>query len=406
MAGLEYPRDLHGFGGRPPKVTWPGGNKVAVSLVLNFEEGGENCLLHGDEASEAFLSEIVGAAAWPGQRHWNMESLYEYGARAGFWRIYELMQDLPVTVYGVATALARAPAQVRAMLDADWEIASHGYKWIEYKDFAPEDEAQHVAAAVRLHREVTGKPPVGWYTGRASMNSVTLVAQATELKYISDSYADDLPYWILLGDKPQLLLPYTLDANDMRFATPQGFNSGDQFFTYLKDSLDCLLEEGRQGFGKMLSLGLHCRLIGRPGRVQALKRFIDYAKAQPGIWFATRAQIADFWAEAHPYTPPKLDLCALTEAEFCALLQPFFKDIGGFAKRTRALEKGPAHNSVEGLRSLVLRSIRGGDQDERTALLVARGIVPEGQDAPTPRDIQALEDQVLAFAQSIFRGTN
>ncbi len=225
----RYPRDMTGYGPTPPDPKWPGRAKIAVQIVLNYEEGGENNILHGDAASEAFLSEIVGAAAWEGQRHWNMETIYEYGARAGFWRLHRLLKDLPVTVYGVATALARAPEQVSAMKSAGWEIASHGLKWIEYKDFSEADERAHMVEAIRLHSEVVGERPRGWYTGRCSMNTVRLAAEEGGFAYVADSYADDLPYWMRFGRRNQLIVPYTLDSNDMRFATPQGFNSGDQF---------------------------------------------------------------------------------------------------------------------------------------------------------------------------------
>jgi len=239
---MRYERDMHAAGWQTPQVNWPDGANIAIQLVVNYEEGGENCILHGDPASEAFLSEIVGAAAWPDQRHWNMESIYEYGARAGFWRIHRLLRrfDIPATVFGVATALARSPEQLKAMKEANWEIASHGLKWIEHKDMPEDEERRQIQDAIRLHTEVVGEAPVGWYTGRCSVNTVPLVAQEGDFSYISDSYADDLPYWVEIEGKDQLIIPYTLDANDMRFATPQGFNSGDQFFTYLKDSFDAL----------------------------------------------------------------------------------------------------------------------------------------------------------------------
>ena len=225
----RYDRDMTGYGANPPVANWPNGAKIAVSIVLNYEEGGENNILHGDAASEAFLSEITGAAPWPGQRHWNMESIYEYGARAGFWRLHRMLSDLPVTVYCVATALARAPQQVRAMQDAGWEIASHGLKWIEHKDMDPAEERAQIEAAIRLHTEVTGTPPRGWYTGRCSMNTVDLAAEVGDFAYISDSYADDLPYWVKAGGKDQLIVPYTMDCNDMRFAIQAGFTNGEQF---------------------------------------------------------------------------------------------------------------------------------------------------------------------------------
>ena len=298
----RYPRNMIGYGAKPPQANWPNNAKIAVQFVINYEEGGENCVLHGDAASEAFLSEIVGAAQWPNQRHWNMESIYEYGARAGFWRLHRLFNDLeiPATVYGVATALARNPEQVRAMQASDWEIASHGLKWVEHKDMSPQDEAEQIKEAIRLHTEVTGERPRGWYTGRCSENTVRLVAEQGGFDYISDTYDDDLPYWVTLNNQDQLIIPYTLDANDMRFATPQGFNTGDHFLDYLKDSFDALYAEGQSGQPKMMSIGLHCRLIGRPGRIMGLKRFMDYAKSHADVWFAKRIDIAQHWAQHHP----------------------------------------------------------------------------------------------------------
>ena len=299
----DYPRDMTGYGRTPPDPKWPGGAKVCVQFVVNYEEGGENNILHGDAASEAFLSEIVGAAAWAGQRHWNMESIYEYGARAGFWRLWRMFtaRNIPATVYGVAHALMRSPEQVAAMKEANWEIASHGLKWIEYKDYAKEDERAHLMEAIRIHTQVTGERPLGWYTGRASMQSAELVMEEGGFLYSSDAYADDLPYWVKGPKGPHLIIPYTLDANDMRFATPQGFNSGDQFYAYLKDSFDVLMEEGRAGFPKMMSVGLHCRLVGRPGRAAALARFMDYVKGfGDEAWCATRLDIARHWHKNHP----------------------------------------------------------------------------------------------------------
>ena len=299
---IPYPRDLLGYGATPPDPRWPSGAVIAVQFVLNYEEGGENCLLHGDPASEAFLSEIVGAQAWPGQRHWNMETIYEYGARAGFWRLHRMFtgHDVPVTVFAVATALARSPEQVSAMKEAGWDIASHGLKWIEHKDFTPEQERAEMRAAIDLHARVTGQAPAGWYTGRCTVNTVNLVAEFGHFDYVADSYADDLPYWHHHEGRAQLIVPYTLDANDMRFATPQGFNSGDQFFTYLKDSFDLLYEEGQAGSPKMMSIGLHCRLAGRPGRAMAVRRFIEYVKQHDRVWLASRADIARHWQQTHP----------------------------------------------------------------------------------------------------------
>ncbi|MEN7341388.1 MAG: allantoinase PuuE [Pseudomonadota bacterium] len=299
---MSYPRDLIGYASKPPRVEWPNGARVAVQFVVNYEEGGENCVLHGDPASEKFLSEIVGAEAYRGQRHMNMESLYEYGSRAGFWRLHELFTDrqVPATVFGVAMALARNPHAVSAMKDADWEIASHGYRWIDYQHMSIEEERDHLRQAVEIHTEVTGEPPTGWYLGRCSPNSHALAAAHGGFRYNADSYADDLPYWDYQFDTPQLMVPYTLDVNDMRFATPQGFNSGTQFYDYLKDTFDCLFREGART-PKMMSIGLHCRLAGRPGRAEALRRFLDYLERYDrDVWVARRIDIAEHWRAHHP----------------------------------------------------------------------------------------------------------
>ncbi len=302
-----YARDMTGHGRNAPDPKWPDGARICVQFVVNYEEGGENNILHGDAASEAFLSEIVGAAAWPGQRHWNMESIYEYGARAGFWRLWRMFtsRKVPVTVYGVATALQRSPEQTAAMKEAGWEIASHGLKWIEYKDMPEDQERLHLREAIRLHTEVTGERPTGWYLGRCSMNTTKLVMEEGGFAYSSDSYADDLPYWVNGPGPdgtaaPHLILPYTLDSNDMRFATPQGFNTGEQFFTYLKDSFDVLYREGGEGAAKMLNIGLHCRLVGRPGRAAGLERFLDYVLSHDKVWVTRRIDIADHWRNVHP----------------------------------------------------------------------------------------------------------
>jgi putative urate catabolism protein len=298
----EYPRDLIGYGRNPPDPRWPDGAKIAVQFVLNYEEGGENNILHGDAASEAFLSEIIGAQALHGVRHMNMESIYEYGSRAGFWRLHRMFTEraVPVTVYAVATALDRNHEAAAAMKEADWEIVSHGLKWIDYQYMDRETERQHMAKAIRIHTAVTGERPLGWYTGRCSPNTLALVAEEGGFLYCADSYADDLPYWARVGGRSQLVVPYTLDTNDMRFATAQGFNSGDQFFAYLKDSFDVLLEEGRRGSAKMLSIGLHCRLIGRPGRTASLARFLDYVQQHDRAWVCRRIDIARHWHENHP----------------------------------------------------------------------------------------------------------
>ncbi len=368
----RYPRDMHGYGPTPPDARWPGGARIAVQIVLNFEEGGENNILHGDAASEAFLSEIVGAAPWPGQRHWNMESIYEYGARAGFWRLHRLFtgMGIPLTVYGVATALARAPAQVAAMQGAGWEIASHGLKWVEHKDMPPEEERAQIAEAIRLHAEVTGAPPRGWYTGRCSMNTVALAAETGQMDWISDDYADDLPYWRRIDGRDQLMIPYTLDANDMRFATPQGFNSGDQFEAYLRDSFDCLYAEGAAGAPKMMSVGLHCRLAGRPGRVMALKRFLEYAQAHEDVWFATRLQIAQHWAREHPPRPGARP-SEMNRDDFVAAYGGVFEHSPWIAERAHALELGPAHDTAVGLHNALARVFRAAREDERLGVLQA-----------------------------------
>lgn len=300
MTPPVYPRDLIGYGRNPPDPKWPGGARVAVQFVINYEEGGENAIIHGDAASEAFLSEIVGAQPWPGQRHMNMESIYEYGSRAGFWRLWRMFTErsVPVTVYGVAHALMRNPEAVAAMKEADWEIASHGLKWIDYRTFTEAEERAHMAEAIRIHTEVTGSRPLGWYTGRTSVHTRKLVMEEGGFLYEADSYADDLPYWVNGGRDPLLVIPYTLDANDMRFATPQGFNAGDQFFTYLKDTFDCLYREGETA-PKMMSVGLHCRLVGRPGRAAALARFLDYVAAHDAVWCTRRIDIAWHWHAHH-----------------------------------------------------------------------------------------------------------
>jgi len=299
---VQYPRDLIGYGAKPPKVKWPRGARVALNFVLNYEEGGENSVLHGDQAAEAFLSEIVGAQPIEGMRHMSMESLYEYGSRVGVWRILELFarHKLPLTVYGVAMAMERNPAAVEAMLQAGHEIASHGWRWINYQHVPLEVEREHMQRAIEIHRRLTGERPLGWYTGRTSPNTRRLVVEDGGFVYDADDYNDDLPWYdtrhIGKSGKPQLIVPYTLDANDMRFATAQGFNTGDDFFRYLKDSFDVLYAEG----GRMMSIGLHCRLIGRPGRLASLDGFIRYVRSKK-IWVTRRIDIARHWLKNHPH---------------------------------------------------------------------------------------------------------
>jgi putative urate catabolism protein len=298
MTDKDYPRDLCGYGGQPPDARWPRGARIAVQFVVNYEEGAENCVLHGDASSEAFLSEIVGAQPIHNQRHMNMESIYEYGARAGFWRLQRLFTErgMPVTVFGVAMALQRNPAVVAAMQAADWEIASHGYRWIDYQDVDEATEREHLKKAIKIHSAVTGERPRGWYLGRCSPRTHRIVAAEGGFTYNADCYSDDLPYWDYGYDQPQLMVPYTLDANDMRFATAQGFNSGQQFFDYLKDSFDVLYAEG----SRMMSIGLHCRLAGRPGRAAALARFLDYVAGHDKVWVARRIDIATHWRKLYP----------------------------------------------------------------------------------------------------------
>ncbi len=294
----DYPRNMRGYGPQPPAANWPDGARTAVQFVINYEEGGENCVLHGDAASEAFLSEIVGAQPVEGARHMNMESLYEYGSRAGFWRLHRLFtrNKVAVTVFGVAMALERNPDAVVAMKAAGWEIASHGYRWIDYQEVDEETERAHLAKAIETHERVTGERPLGWYLGRCSPNSHRLVAEEGGFLYNADTYADDVPYWDDTHGAPQLMVPYTLDANDMRFATAQGFNSGKQFYRYLKDTFKVLHAEG----GRMMSIGLHCRLAGRPGRAAAVEKFLDYVQQHDDVWLATRLDIAQHWRSQYP----------------------------------------------------------------------------------------------------------
>jgi len=366
----RYPRDMTGYGATPPNANWPNGAKIAVQIVLNYEEGGENNILHGDPASEAFLSEITGAAPWSGQRHWNMESLYEYGSRAGFWRLHRLLGDLPLTVYGVATALARAPEQVAAMKASGWEIASHGLKWVEHKDMPEDVERAQIAEAIRLHTEVTGEAPRGWYTGRCSNNTVPLAAETGQFAYVADSYADDLPYWMRFGRTDQLIVPYTMDCNDMRFAIQAGFTNGDQFESYLKDSFDVLYAEGNAGTPKMLSIGLHCRLMGRPGRAAALARVIDYFKSHEDVWFATRLEIAEHWAMQHPRVA-KTRPSEMDRATFVAEFGGIFEHSPWIAEGAHNLQLGHTHDTATGVHSALARVFRSASEEQRLDVLKA-----------------------------------
>jgi allantoinase len=297
----DYPRDMVGYGPNPPHPRWPGGANIAVQFVLNYEEGAESNVLHGDQTSETFLSEIVGAQPFP-NRHMSMESLYEYGSRAGLWRVLRVFdrRGLPLTIFGVAMALARNPQAVAAFLERGDEIACHGLRWMSYQLVEPEVERGHIAEAVRLMTELTGEAPLGWYTGRDSPQTRRLVVEHGGFAYDSDSYADDLPYWTAVDGTDHLVVPYTLDTNDMRFAIAGGFVSGDAFFTHLRDAFDVLYAEGEAGSPKMLSIGLHARLVGRPARVAALERFLDHLQAHDKVWVARRIDIARHWIEHFP----------------------------------------------------------------------------------------------------------
>jgi len=296
----KYPRNMIGYGSKQIKVVWPNNAKLALQIVLNYEEGAENCILHGDKYSETFLSEIIGAKPIKG-RHINMESFYEYGSRRGFWRLHNLFTEkkIPITIFGVAMALKRNPDICEAIKNGNYEIASHGWRWIDYQNVKKSVEKKHMQLAIKTIKKIFGKRPLGWYTGRCSPNTRDIVIKEGGFLYDSDSYSDDLPYWEYKKNKKQLIIPYTLDNNDMRFATKQGFNSGDQFYTYLKDSFDTLYEEGKT-YPKMMSIGLHCRLIGRPGRIQSLKKFLDYVLKFNDVWICKRIDIAKHWIKNYP----------------------------------------------------------------------------------------------------------
>ncbi|WP_029066604.1 allantoinase PuuE [Labrenzia sp. DG1229] len=368
----RYVRDLRGYGAFPPDPKWPGNARVAVQFVLNYEEGGENNILHGDSASEAFLSDIPGVAQWPGQRHWNMESIYEYGSRAGFWRLHRLFTraGIPLTIYGVATALARSPEQVEAMKDAGWEIASHGLKWVEHKDMPDDEERAVIAEAIRLHTEVVGERPKGWYTGRCSENTVRLVAEEGGFDYISDTYDDDLPYWLDVEGRDQLIIPYTLEANDMRFAVSPGWSDGDDFFNYLKNAFDVLYAEGESDTPKMMSVGLHCRLVGRPGKIAAIRKFIDYIQSHDRVWCPRRIDIAQHWSAHHP---PQVSLSPsrMTKDEFVERFGGIFEHSPWIAERAFQLELGPAHDCAAGVHNALCRMFRSANGEERLGVLKA-----------------------------------
>ena len=296
----KYPRDMVGYGAKKFKVKWPNNARIALQIVLNYEEGAENCVLHGDKHSEVFLSEIIGAQPVKA-RHISMESLYEYGSRSGFWRLHKLFQEkkIPITIFGVGMALEKNPEICKAIKDANYEVASHGWRWIDYQSVKKSEEKKHMKLAIKKIKEIFGERPLGWYTGRCSPNTRDLVFDEGGFLYDSDSYSDDLPYWEIRKKKKQLIIPYTLDNNDMRFVANQGFNTGDHFFTYLKDSFDALYEEGKTN-PKMMSVGLHCRLVGRPGRIQSLKRFLEYVLSHEDVWICKRIDIAKHWIKNYP----------------------------------------------------------------------------------------------------------
>ena len=297
----KYPRDLVGYNGSYPDPTWPGKAKVAIQFVLNYEEGAENCILHGDQQSETFLSEIIGASAFKNARHMSMESIYEYGSRAGVWRVLALFRErqVPITIFGVAMAMQRHPSPIEQALKDGHEICSHGLRWINYHGVDINIEREHLQQAIEIHQQICGTRPLGWYTGRTSENTRTLLVEEGGFIYDADDYSDDLPFWSRLSDEPHLIVPYTLDCNDMRFATAQGFHTGDQFFRYLKDAFDTLYSEGEIA-PKMMSVGLHCRLVGRPGRFIGLQRFLDYVLSHDSVWVARRIDIANHWIATHP----------------------------------------------------------------------------------------------------------
>ena len=291
----KYLRDMVGYGSKNIRVKWPNNARIALQFVLNYEEGAENCILNGDKNSEVFLSEIIGAQPVKG-RHMNMESIYEYGSRRGFWRTHKLFQEkkIPLTIFGVGMALEKNKEVCNAIKKSNYEVASHGWRWIDYQNFTKSKEREHMKLAIKSIKRIFGKRPLGWYTGRCSPNTLDLVMEEGGFSYCSDSYSDDIPYWVKKGNKKQLIIPYTLDNNDMRFATNQGFNCGDQFFKYLKDSFDALYNEGKNN-PKMMSVGLHCRLIGRPGRIQSLRKFLDYVQKFNKVWICKRIDIAKHW---------------------------------------------------------------------------------------------------------------
>jgi len=406
---MSYPRNLVGYGRNTPDPRWPGGANIAVQFVVNYEEGGESCILDGDPASENLLSEIVGAQAWNGQRNLNMESIYEYGARSGFWRLWRAFtrRNMPVTVYGVTLAMERNPEAVSAMKEADWEIASHGLRWWEYKDVPEDVEREHIRDAVRLHTEITGSRPLGIYQGKPSDNTLKLVMEEGGFLYSADSYADELPYWVKGPNGPHLIVPYTLDTNDMRFATPQGFNSGDQFYAYLKDTFDVLYREGAEGAPKMMSIGLHCRLVGRPGRVAALERFLDYVQSHDKVWVAKRVDIARHWHEHHK--PKHVDVVPskASKTDFVARYGGIFEHSPWIAERAYDAGLTELADSASGLHTVLVRAFRAASDEEKLGVLrahpdlagklaAAKRLTPESTSEQAGAGLDALTDDERA----------
>ena len=391
-----YPRDLIGYGPNPPHPHWPNDARIAISFVLNYEEGGERNILHGDKESEAFLSELVAAQPLPGARNLCMESLYEYGSRSGVWRILNLFEkfEIPLTIFAVAMAAQRHPELIRAMAAAGHEICSHGYRWIDYQHVTEAEERAHIFEAVRILTEITGVRPLGWYTGRTGPNTRRLVLEEAGFLYDSDTYDDDLPYWEPTGPtnpagKAHVVIPYTLDTNDMRFTQVQGFNSGDDFYTYLKDAFDVLYAEGANGAPKMLSIGLHCRLIGRPARLAALQRFIEYARSHDqvsacghgkNVWFARRIDIARHWHDTHPHpTQAKpamsnfqtLIPTTLSRAEFIGAFSDIYEHSPWVAERTFDVGLDASANGIAGLHQRMSAQMLSADKNLQLALINA-----------------------------------
>ncbi|HTV74958.1 MAG TPA: allantoinase PuuE [Candidatus Acidoferrales bacterium] len=386
-----YPRDVVGYGAAVPHAKWPAQARIAVQFVLNYEEGGEACVLHGDAGSEVFLSEIIGAQSFP-MRHMSMESLYEYGSRAGFWRLLAEFQrrNVPLTVFGVAMALARNPQAVAAMVAGGHEIASHGWRWISYQNVDETTEREHIALAVQTITALTGSAPLGWYTGRDSPNTRRLVVEHGGFLYDADSYADDLPYWVDVAGRPHLVVPYTLDTNDMRFATAQGFNTGEQFYRYLCDAFDVLYREGEHA-PKMLSIGLHCRLVGRPGRFGALQRFLDYVAGHDRVWLCRRVDIARHWYRTHPPALPAINM--MERDAFTAVFAGIFEHSPWVAQRT--WEQRP-FAGVEQLHAAMLTVVRDASPPERLALIRAHPELAAGRAKHAELTVDSQNEQASA----------